>query len=291
MLSGLRRLAVLFALVAALPAHGEEVLSGHLAFIRVTDGYWQVWQRDLETGEELQLTTSLFDKRYPEWDNAGGLYFRSNNDELFRISAGADEEQPFASQTWPALDAVPGPGQAPVALIRMRTDLNDASALYTVDRFSGSPRLLTPGPGLRLHPSWSGDGTSLAYVETHGATSSEIKRVAADGHGAASLISDDAKNLHPAYAPTGRDLAYASDRTGDFEIWLHKAGKDSAESEVQLTRSPGMDTKPTWSPDGSQLAFASYRHGRFEIWVMAADGTLERPLIAGEEDVRDPAWR
>ena len=103
------RLGMLLVMVA-MPARAESALTGELAFVRLTDGYWQVWRRDLASGDERQLTHSGYDKRYPEWGADGALYFRSNNDELYLLPKGATSELPFRRELWPAIDPAPAPG-------------------------------------------------------------------------------------------------------------------------------------------------------------------------------------
>jgi len=62
----------------------------------------------------------------------------------------------------------------------------------------------------------------------------------------------------PTFSPDGRFIAYASDRAGNFDIWVQPvAGGDP----VQVTKSPASDTQPAWSPDGSTIVFRSERDG------------------------------
>ena len=79
----------------------------------------------------------------------------------------------------------------------------------------------------------------------------------------------------PTWSPDGRFVAYASNRSGNYDIWVQAlAGGDP----VQLTRSPAADTKPTWSPDGSDLiVFRSERDGG-GLFGAPAHGGPERRL-------------
>ena len=59
-------------------------------------------------------------------------------------------------------------------------------------------------------------------------------------------------------SPARPDVAFVSNRDGNFEIYL-LAG-DTTEP-VNLTRNPALDYWLCWAPDGERLAFGSNRDG------------------------------
>jgi Tol biopolymer transport system component len=94
----------------------------------------------------------------------------------------------------------------------------------------------------------------------------------------------------PIVDPAARPLAFTSDRSGGYDLWLMSAtGSDAA----QLTTSPGAEGLPSWSPDGSRLAFmaAADLEGAGDICVVNADGTNLHNLTrtAGVTET-SPAW-
>ena len=85
------------------------------------------------------------------------------------------------------------------------------------------------------------------------------------------------------WSPDGRFIAYASDKAGNFDIWVQPlAGGDP----IQVTKSPAHDTEPAWSPDGSTIAFRSEREGG-GIYLVSAFGGPERLLVKRGDH---PSW-
>ena len=58
---------------------------------------------------------------------------------------------------------------------------------------------------------------------------------------------------YPAYSPDGQQVAYWSDRSGEYELYVRPAG-GGAERKL-TTYGPGYRFHPYWSPDGKKLAF------------------------------------
>ncbi len=70
------------------------------------------------------------------------------------------------------------------------------------------------------------------------------------------------------WAPGGGMLAYMSDVTGNWEIYLLSI----TGGVVRLTDDPASDGLPAWAPDGSGLAFVSNRDGAWGLYLMGPNG-------------------
>ncbi|MGQ4809405.1 Tol-Pal system protein TolB [Candidatus Entotheonellaceae bacterium PAL068K] len=73
------------------------------------------------------------------------------------------------------------------------------------------------------------------------------------------ITSYPADAFAPALSPDGSRLLYASNRSGNLDIWLHDLKGSTPMPPVQLTRDSATDTSPAWSPDGQRIVFVSHR--------------------------------
>ncbi len=61
-------------------------------------------------------------------------------------------------------------------------------------------------------------------------------------------------DVDPAVSPDGRRIAFASDRDGDFEIYLTRVSTGEVQ---QVTDNAVDDRSPVWSPDGQWISYHS----------------------------------
>jgi TolB protein len=140
-------------------------------------------------------------------------------------------------------------------------------------------------------PEWSPDGEKIAYASTRDGNwdiyvmDVEDALDTTQGIVLQHLTSHESDDLSPAWSPDGSQIAFASKRDGDWDIYVMDADGTHIR---QLTNSPGIETKPSWSPDGSRIAFDSGVDYNRDIYIMDADGS--NPEIVVRADGGWPAW-
>ncbi len=154
----------------------------------------------------------------------------------------------------------------------------------------------------QIEPSWSHDGTLIAYAsnaaQTPSATTWTIRVMNANNG-----IEDQAKRIDqtpswaiaPAYSPVNNDIVFVSDagNPGGSALWMWNgttatklypatadgkrygdAGGAAIVTALGLNLPGGAGiSKPAWSPDGTKIAFSTNVNGNVDIYVMNPDGT------------------
>lgn len=175
-------------------------------------------------------------------------------------------------------------------------------------------------------PSWSADGSKVAFVRpgkgnnddvfvmnsngkaqknvtktspddanpdwtadgkvTFDVSGTQIFQVNPDGTGMTRLLLG---GYEGASSPSGLQIAYTQTvEPSNSEIFVVNRDGSGAHN---LTNAPGYDDdSAVWSPDGTKIAFVRYFGGAGEIFVMNADGTGQTNLTNAAFNDGDPSW-
>jgi Tol biopolymer transport system component len=139
------------------------------------------------------------------------------------------------------------------------------------DRVVGRYRL---GLNAILNPTWSPDGSKIAFTGSDGGIS-DLFVVDADGQNLRRLTDDRYADLTPSWSPDGHTIAFATDRGpgtdfgvlrfGNMRIALYHLDTDSI--EVLPGMEAGKNVNPVWAPDSRSLIFLSDRAGINDLFL------------------------
>lgn len=154
------------------------------------------------------------------------------------------------------------------------TSLREGTPTLWCKRVDGSEdaRPLAPSEDAQIAGSFSPDGRLLAFHAIHPETGGDLSILPLEGDEAPiDFLATPAWEGAPQFSPDGRWLAYVSDETGRFEIYVRPYPGPGR--KWQISRDGGRS--PLWPPDGSELF---YRSGDA---MMAVDVTTEPSFDAG----------
>jgi len=140
--------------------------------------------------------------------------------------------------------------------------------LQVADTDGYNPQTVLSSSQPIMSPSWSPDGSQLAYVSFE-KRKPEIYVQNLYSQQRQKVSAFKGINGAPVWSPDGKKLALTLSKGGNPDIYI----MDLASRKLtQLTRHWGIDTEPAWTPDGSELVFTSSRSGKPQIYRISARG-------------------
>lgn len=117
-------------------------------------------------------------------------------------------------------------------------------------------------------PSWSPDGSSIAFTRGPSYSGRNIWRMDSAGGNPVQLTSDPSPEFRPSWSPDGSTIVFEA----GAKIVTISAVDGSGRAMI------GRGDAPTYSPNGNRIVFARYVNGQSDIFTMRADGTDVRNL-------------
>ncbi len=133
-----------------------------------------------------------------------------------------------------------------------------------------------------MSPSWSPDGSQLAYVSFENNKSEIIVHTirGADAGKRVVLSSFPGINGAPDWSPDGKRLAIVLSKDGQPDVYIIDI---ATKKLTRITKSRRIDTEPTWLPSGNELLFSSERGGKPQIYKINLDtNKINRVTWEGE---------
>ena len=146
---------------------------------------------------------------------------------------------------------------------------------------AGKPQTLTQSKNRQSPRSFTPDGKRLAFYEVSPGSGTDLWTVPLESDGAGLragkpelFLQTPFNQRHPAFSPDGRWLAYASDESGAYQVYV-RAFPDKG-GKWQVSNSGGLD--PEWSPMGRDLFFRSADNR-----IMVASYTMKGDSFAADK--------
>ena len=232
----------------------------------------------LVTGSVTPLADGRFDVRLRLWDvvrgqDLGGQSYAVTSADL-RLSA-----HRISDFVYEKLTGEKGIFSTRIAYV---TKTTQRYTLWVADADGENAQSALASPEPIISPSWSPNGSQLAYV------SFESRKPVIYAHDVASgkrrlLANFRGSNSAPTWSPDGRQIVATLSRDGGSQLYAIDANGGEPR---RLTQSQSIDTEPVFSPDGRSIYFVSDRGGAPQIYRMTASGGgVERVTFAGNYNI------
>ncbi len=158
--------------------------------------------------------------------------------------------------------------------------------IWAMDYDGANQHAVTHLGSLSISPRVSPDNTRVAYSSL-GKYGFQIRMYSLLLNREVAFSSTGGTNLSPAWAPSGRELAFSSSRSGDPDIWITDTNGGLSR---RVTSFKGPDVSPTYNPKtGAQIAWISGRTGLPQLYIMETDGSgIQRMTDGGY--ATSPSW-
>jgi Tol biopolymer transport system component len=160
--------------------------------------------------------------------------------------------------------------------------------LWKVSALGGTPEWV-PAAGMHLKaPTFARTRHRMVYENWHYDTNIWRLPLTPDAPAPASLIASTQWDVQPSYAPDGARIAFVSNRSGSYEVWLDDT---TGSHPVQVTALGGPLVRlPRWSPDGHDLVFEARTQGRAALYRVEARGGMPHRLTPETSDNAVASW-
>ncbi|MBU8870947.1 MAG: PDZ domain-containing protein [Gemmatimonadales bacterium] len=254
-----------------------------------------IWIYDFNKNDTQKMTDWIGSDNFPMW-HGETLYYNSDQTGRLQIWALdlASSENPQPRQvTFHDEYDVKRPSMGPDAIV-----YENGGWLYVLNLATEQTRRLKialHSDNIHTRPLIKKVGQMVRSA----AISPDAKRVIVSARGDVFTVPAEKGNIRnlttttgilerdPVWSPDGKQVAYLSDRTGEYEIWLRSS--DGKGEEKQLTKgTESWKFSLSWSPDSKHLLM---NDARMNLWIVdAQSGKMKRIARSVSGEIHGFDW-
>ena len=159
------------------------------------------------------------------------------------------------------------------AVVFTRVGASTADVILKALDGADEEHLLVGGREMKLPGNWSDDGRYFAYVASSPDTRLDLWVLDTDdAEQARPFLQTRSNEMQPQISPDGRWIAYASDETGMWQVYVQSFPSGGAKRSVSIDGG----AEPQWTKAGRELVY------------LRPDGTLMAAAMTAEDDTMQP---
>jgi len=258
-----------------------------IAYWAVKGGQRDLWVVRPDGSDVQQITNDAFVDWNPVWDPSGNfLYFSSDRGgsmNLWRIPI--DEKSGKALGAPQAVTSGAGQRQHPsfsqdgrfIAYVETMTTENIRRRAFDLKtrKLVGSEEIITKGNRMAKGPNPSPDGEWVTFHSW--GKQEDIYIVRSDGTGERYLTNDEYKDRVPRWSADGKRIAFYSNRSGNFEIWV--INPDGSGLKQITDDRTEANIRSVWSPDGRFIGGFHMNKGSFILELDQFSNVVSRTFL------------
>jgi len=196
--------------------------------------------------------------------------YQTNNPDIWLIDL--ERGVPIRFTTDPAIDSFPAWSRdgSRIAFISTRNGLT--SIYQKPSSGAGAEEALITSAEPKYNPEWSPDGRFILYAQTNATTNVDLLLLPLSGERKPQpFLQTNFIEAQGRFSPDGRWVAYISNETGQFEVYVQSFPATSGKVAI----STGGGSQPQWRRDGRELYYYTPDRKLMAVDVYAEGSTFK----------------